>query len=93
VLTIEGKLVNSKYNKFVSRSVIARFEEKNNEVEDSKNSLSLCYGHVLDNLVEGYFTLLLPETIIFYIDKFHTAEQSKDSWIRICSIVGEPHDP
>ena len=92
MLKIADKLVNSKHNKFVSHSVIASFEE-NKEVEDGNNSLSVCYGHVLDNLAKGYFILLLSEIVIFCIDQSHTIEQSEDSWIRNCGVVGEPHDP
>lgn len=92
MLRVEGKLVNSKNDELLSDSVIASFED-NNEVEDDKNSLSLCYGHVLDNLVKVYFTLLFSEIVIFCIDESHTTEQTKDSWIRNCSIMGEPHDP
>ena len=58
MLRIEGKLVNSKNNELVSHSVVANFKD-NNEVEDGKNSLSVCYGHVSNNLVRCYFTLLL----------------------------------
>jgi hypothetical protein len=38
VISINGKLVDNKENKFISHTVIRSFEEKSDIEEDSKNS-------------------------------------------------------
>jgi hypothetical protein len=63
VYSINGKLVDSKENKFISHTVIKSFEEKSDIEEDSKNTESLWTYSQESVLVnsEGIFSLELPD--------------------------------
>jgi hypothetical protein len=64
VISINGKLVDNKENKFISHTVIRSFEEKSDIEEDSKNTQSLWTYSQKSVLVnsEGIFSLELPDT-------------------------------